>query len=71
MCRAANRAEIAAQDWSLIPGRYVGIATGAQPDDEDFRERLAVLQEDLESLNIEAARLQSVIAANVAEVLAG
>lgn len=71
LCRAANRAEIAAQDWSLIPGRYVGIATGAQPDDEDFRERLAVLQEDLESLNIEAARLQSVIAANVAEVLAG
>lgn len=71
LCRAANRAEIAARDWTLIPGRYVGTAPGEQPDDEDFRERLEVLQEDLESLNVEAARLQAVIAANVAEVLAG
>lgn len=39
-------------------------------EDEDFRGRLAALQEELEGLNAEAARLQDVIAANVAEVLA-
>lgn len=69
LCKAANRAEIAAQDWSLNPGRYVGVAPGAETDDEDFRERLAALHEELETLNAEAARLQAVIAQNVAEVL--
>jgi len=70
LCKIATRAEIAAQDWSLNPGRYVGVAPGEQVDDGDFRERLEALQEELEGLNAEAARLQGVIAANVAEVLA-
>lgn len=71
LCKVATRAEIAAQDWSLNPGRYVGAVPGEQPDDEDFRERLETLQEELERLNAEAARLQAVIAQNVAEVLEG
>ena len=70
LCKVASRVEIAAQDWSLGPGRYVGVAPGEQPDDEDFRERLEGLQEELEGLNAEAARLQTVIAGNVAELLA-
>lgn len=69
LCKAASRAEIAAQDWSLNPGRYVGVAPGAAVDDEDFRVRLEALHEELETLNAEAARLQAVIAQNVAEVL--
>ena len=69
LCKVATRAEIAAQDWSLNPGRYVGVAPGEQVEDEDFRERLEALQEELEGLNAEAARLQDVIAAYVAEVL--
>lgn len=69
LCKVASRAEIAAQDWSLNPGRYVGVAAGEQQDDEDFKLRLEVLQEELEGLNVEAARLQAVIAQNVAEVL--
>lgn len=69
LCKVATRAEIAAQDWSLNPGRYVGVAPGEQVEDGDFRERLEALQEELEGLNTEAARLQDVIAANVAEVL--
>lgn len=69
LCRVATRTEIAAQDWSLSPGRYVGVAPGEQPDNEDFQERLEALQEDLEGLNVEAIQLHSVIARNVAEVL--
>ena len=69
LCKVATRAEIAAQDWSLNPGRYVGVAPGEQQDDEDFKLRLEALQEELEGLNAEAARLQAVIAQNVAEVL--
>lgn len=70
LCKVASRAEIAAQDWSLNPGRYVGVAPGEQPDDNDFKLRLESLQEELEVLNAEAAGLQAVIAQNVAEVLA-
>ncbi len=69
LCKVATRAEIEAQDWSLNPGRYVGVAAGEQVDDADFRERLEALQEELEVLNAEAARLQEAIAENVAEVL--
>lgn len=70
LCKIASRAEIAAQDWSLNPGRYVGVAAGDQPDEENFRGRLEALQEELEGLNAEATRLQGLIALKVAEVLA-
>lgn len=70
LCKVANRAEIAAKDWSLNPGRYVGVAPGERVEDGDFRERLEALQEELEGLNAETVRLQDVIAQNVAEVLA-
>lgn len=69
LCKVASRAEIMAHDWSLNPGRYVGVAPGEQPDDNDFRERLEALQEKLEGLNSEASRLQDLIAQNVAQVL--
>lgn len=68
LCRGVSRAEIAAQGWSLNPGRYVGVAAGAA-DAGDFRERLEGLQEELERLNGEAAVLQARIAENVAELL--
>jgi type I restriction enzyme M protein len=70
LCKVATRARIAAEDWSLNPGRYVGVAPGEQVEDGDFRERLEALQEELEELNAEAARLQELIAHNVGEVLA-
>ena len=69
LCKVASRAEIEAQDWNLNPGRYVGVAAGKQADNDDFKERLEVLQEELEGLNVEAARLQEEIAINVAEML--
>ena len=69
LCKVATRKEIEAQDWSLNPGRYVGVAPGQQPDDEEFQEKLQALQEELEGLNAEAAQLQARIAQNVAELL--
>jgi type I restriction enzyme M protein len=68
LCRRASLEEIEAQAWSLNPGRYVGVAPGGA-DDEDFRERLEELQEELERLTGEAGLLQSRIAQNVAELL--
>jgi type I restriction enzyme M protein len=69
LCRVSTIADIEAQGWSLNPGRYVGVPPGEQPDDEEFRTKLEMLQEDLETLNTEAARLQAQIAQNVAELL--
>ena len=71
LCRVASRKQIAEQDWSLNPGRYVGVAPGQKQEDEEFRAKLEALQEDLEELNAEAAQLQARIAQNVAELLEG
>lgn len=70
LCKASSRNEIKAQDWSLNPGRYVGVAAGQKQDDSEFREKLEALQKELEELNAEAAQLQARIAQNVAELFA-
>jgi type I restriction enzyme M protein len=69
LCKVASRKEIEAQEWSLNPVRYVGVAPGKPHDDEEFKEKLEALQEGLELLNAEAAQLQVRIAQSVAELL--
>ena len=69
LCKTASLAEIEQQGWSLNPGRYVGVAKGDDLSDEDFKEKLAYLNEELESLNAEARDLEARIAENVAELL--
>lgn len=69
LCRVATRAEIAAQDWSLNPGRYVGAAPGQAVDDADFKAELERLHEELDGLNADAGLLQARVAQNVAEML--
>lgn len=69
LCKAATLAEIEAQGWSLNPGRYVGVAPGEEVSDEDFKEQLETLNEELEVLNAQARELEQTIAANVAGIL--
>ncbi|MBN8557614.1 MAG: type I restriction-modification system subunit M [Proteobacteria bacterium] len=69
LCKAATLAEIEAQGWSLNPGRYVGVAPGEDVSDEDFREQLQALNEELQTLNAQARALEQTIAANVAGIL--
>jgi len=69
LCKAATLAEIEAQGWSLNPGRYVGVAPGEDVSDEDFKEQLEALNEELESLNAQARELETTIAANVAALV--
>ncbi len=68
LCKAATRAEIEAQGWSLNPGRYVGVAEKGQ-DDGDFYERLVEMNEELEVLNDEASELEEQIAENISQLL--
>lgn len=69
LCKAATLAEIEAQGWSLNPGRYVGVVPGKDVSDEDFKEQLETLNEELELLNAQARELEQTIAANVAMLL--
>jgi len=71
LCKAATIADIEAQGWSLNPGRYVGVAPGEEVSDEDFKAQLQSLNEELETLNAQARRLEQTIAANVAGILEG
>jgi len=68
LCKVATIAEIEAQGWSLNPGRYVGVAD-READDFDFAERLEELNEELETLNLEAHELEARIAENIASIL--
>ena len=69
LCKAATLAEVEAQGWSLNPGRYVGVAAGEEVSDEDFKEKLEALNEELEVLNAQARELEQAIALNVAEIM--
>jgi type I restriction enzyme M protein len=71
LCKAASLAEIETQGWSLNPGRYVGVAPGEDVSDEDFKEQLETLNEELTALNAQARELEATIAQNVAEILEG
>jgi type I restriction enzyme M protein len=68
LCRVATRDEVEAQGWSLNPGRYVGVAARAT-EDFDFLERLEELNEELETLNLEARGLEAQIGQNIVKLL--
>ena len=69
LCRAATLKDIETQGWSLNPGRYVGVAPGEAVSDEDFKEQLETLNEELEALNSAARELEFTITKNVSEIL--
>jgi type I restriction enzyme M protein len=68
LCAVVTLEQIEAHGWSLNPGRYVGV-TETEDDGIDFKTRLEELNEELEDLNVESAKLQERIAGNVAELL--
>jgi type I restriction enzyme M protein len=69
LCGVATLEQIEAQGWSLNPGRYVGVAPGQSVSDEDFKEQLEKLDEEIEGLNAQARDLEQRIAANLSEIL--
>jgi type I restriction enzyme M protein len=63
LCKVVSRAEIESKDWSLSPGRYVGV-DAATEDDFDYEERLAEIHIELDGLNEEAIALAQLIQEN-------
>ena len=68
LVKAVSLDEIAANDWSLTPGRYVGVAED-EGDDEDFVESMTALHDELKELNAKAANLAATIDANWKELM--
>ena len=68
LVKRVSRAEIAANDWSLTPGRYVGVAPEEVDEDFDFESALRDIHIELAGLNEEAVALAAKIARNFEEL---
>ncbi|KAF5409925.1 MAG: hypothetical protein C5S47_08185 [Candidatus Methanogasteraceae archaeon] len=68
LVKLVDRAEIEANDWSLTPGRYVGVAPEEVDEDFDFEETLREIHVELEDLNNEAVTLAATIKKNFEEL---
>ncbi len=68
LCKMVTRAEIAAADWSLTPGRYVGVAPPEVDEDFDFEQTLRDIHVELADLNREAVELAARIQENFEEL---
>lgn len=69
LCKIVSRTEVAEKDYSLSPGRYVGVDSTIS-EDVDYEERLEQIHLELEQLNEEAKELASIISKNYKEISA-
>lgn len=70
LCKLASREEIKEQDWSLNPGRYVGVVIEEDGKTEaEFLSDLAEARDQLQQLCDAAQVLQNTIGGNVAALL--
>jgi len=63
LCKVVTQSDIEAKDWSLSPGRHVGV-DAATDDGIDYEERLREIHIELEGLNKEAIALANAISEN-------
>ena len=68
LVKLVDRSEIEANDWSLTPGRYVGVAPEEEDEDFDFEETLREIHVELEDLNAETTILAATIRKNFEEL---
>ena len=68
LCKMVTRQEIEAKDFSLSPGRYVGVDATVR-DDIDYEERLNEIHVELGGLNEEAVTLSNAISENYKAII--
>lgn len=64
LVKLVDRKELKENDWSLTPGRYVGVAPEEIDEDFDFEETMRTIHAELDGLNEEAADLANKISEN-------
>jgi type I restriction enzyme M protein len=69
LCKVVTRKEIEQADWSLTPGRYVGVAPPEVDEDFDFEQAVRDIHTELADLNAEASGLATKIQASFEELI--
>ncbi len=64
LVKLVDKTELKENDWSLTPGRYVGVAPEEEDPDFDFIETMRVIHTELEGLNDKASDLAIKISEN-------
>ncbi len=70
LVNVASRADIEAADWSLTPGRYVGVAPPEEDEGFDFEQVLREINTEMVDLNKEAIELAAKIQERLEELSA-
>lgn len=68
LCKVVSQTDIEAADWSLTPGRFVGVAPAEVDDDFDFEQTLRDIHLELADLNRESVELAAKIQENFEEL---
>lgn len=68
LCKVTTLKEIKGHEYSLNPGRYIGIVE-KEGNGVNFYERIEVLNEELEQMNAESRELEERIAENIGRLL--
>lgn len=64
LVKLVDKKDLKAGDWSLTPGRYVGVAPEEEDPDFDFTETMRAIHSELEALNAQAVELSKSISEN-------
>jgi type I restriction enzyme M protein len=64
LVKLVDKVELKENDWSLTPGRYVGVAPEEEDPDFDFVETMRTIHAELEDLNTQATELAKKISEN-------
>ncbi|MEI7752770.1 MAG: SAM-dependent DNA methyltransferase, partial [Candidatus Omnitrophota bacterium] len=64
LVKLVHKAELKENDWSLTPGRYVGVAPEEEDPDFDFGETMSAIHAELDGLNTQSAELAGKISEN-------
>lgn len=70
LVKAVGREEIEAADWSLTPGRYVGVAPEELDADFDFLGAMREIHDELRALDSEASGLAGLIQITLSQLVA-
>jgi type I restriction enzyme M protein len=69
LCKLADLDEIAEQDYSLNPGRYVGVVIEEDgKTEEEFLQDIIDLNEQLTALSLDAGKLGTIIDSNILKI---
>ncbi len=68
LCKIATIEEVKKADWSLNPGRYVGVADNDGEDDENFEDKIENLHNEFKDLTDEAHKLEKEIFKNLKKI---